>query len=164
MCWPLHVYALSRNKESSSTQVIGCCLHCRWRTPPPLLDTSVVFIRAEELSTTLCYQIWSLRLFTLQVPMWVTGSVPTFILGKWKFKWKFSNINALWLKVLCNSDLPECSWKDLGWTYSILYIHTYVLMFTIGLWFFVAVLFFVVVLYYSYFNVLVEIHRVGMRR
>lgn len=67
MCWPPHVYALSRSKESSSRQVIGCCLHCRWHTPPPLLDTSVVFIRVEELCATLCYQIWPLRLFTLQI-------------------------------------------------------------------------------------------------
>lgn len=45
----------SRGKESSSRQVIGCCLHCRWHTPPPLLDTSVVFIRAKELCAALCY-------------------------------------------------------------------------------------------------------------
>lgn len=75
MCWPLHMYALSRSKESSSRQVIGCCLHCCWHTPPPRLDTSVVFIRAEELCAPLCYQIWPLRLFALQVPLQVARSV-----------------------------------------------------------------------------------------
>lgn len=29
--------SLSRSKESSPRQVIGCCLHCRWPAPPPRL-------------------------------------------------------------------------------------------------------------------------------
>lgn len=46
--------ALSRSTELSSRQVIGWCLHHPWHAPPPPLDTSVVFIRAEEPCAILC--------------------------------------------------------------------------------------------------------------
>lgn len=46
--------ALSRSTELSSRQVIGWCLHRPWHAPPPPLDTSVVFIRAEEPCAILC--------------------------------------------------------------------------------------------------------------
>lgn len=58
-CAALFTCALSRSKESLPRQVIGSCLHCLWHTPPPLLDTSVVFIRAEELCATLLSNLQS---------------------------------------------------------------------------------------------------------
>lgn len=58
-CARLFTCALTRSKVSLPRQVIGCCLHCLWHTPPPLLDTSVVFIRAEELGATLLSNLQS---------------------------------------------------------------------------------------------------------
>lgn len=133
MRWPLHVCALSRSKESSSRQVIGCCLHCRWHTPPPLLDTSVVFIRAEELGATPCYQIWPLRLFTFarsNLSRRISAQCSHSCWDNQKFKWKCNrNVNALRFKTLCNLYLPEC-------TICVEPIQKWVLMFTgeVHLW------------------------------